>query len=320
MTSAMPGVTDPELEAVEQRLYELDPDGERVAAVLRDTLDQLYDGQRTGRWAYDQLHKTEKTHMGTLVEINLHREFGFDDGDDTDYRIVGIEVDCKFSMSSGAWMLPPESVDHICLVLWASDLENSWSAGLVRVDAAKLSPPNRDGKRRLTPEGRLLVRELWPKRGRLADNLLLHLDADIRRRIFAARARRGNQHGQARINELFRSVHGRIIRRAIVATVGQQDDFMKRARGNGGARTALRPEGILVLGQQDNDPRVAEDLGLPRPRKGEFVAARVVPVDAHDARPAAEIEGALWAIARETDPVVAAPEVPRRRTRPDDED
>ena len=39
-------------------------------------------------------------------------------------------------------------------------------------------------------------------------------------------------------------VQRRIIRRAELATVAQQDDFMKRARGNGGARTTLRPEGI----------------------------------------------------------------------------
>jgi Restriction endonuclease NaeI len=76
---------DAELDAVEAELYRLDPTGDQVAMVLRDTLDQLYDGQRTGRWTYDQLHKTEKTYMGTLVEINLHRQFGFDDGNATDY-------------------------------------------------------------------------------------------------------------------------------------------------------------------------------------------------------------------------------------------
>lgn len=322
MTSAAaPGsVADAELDKVERCLYELDPDGDRVATVLRDTLDQLYDGQRSGRWNYDQLHKTEKTHMGTLVEINLHREFGFADGDVTDYRIAGVQVDCKFSMSRGAWMLPPESVGHLCLVFWASDPESAWSAGLVRVDSTKLGPSNRDGKRRLTPESRALVRELWPDHGRLAENLLLHLDDATRTRIFAARARRGNQHGQARINELLRSVQGRIIRRAVVATVGQQDDFMKRVRGNGGSRTHLRSEGILVLGHQDNDPKVAEALGLPAPKKGEFVSARVVRVERKGDRRAAEITGMLWALAVEGEPVAPAPEVPRKRTREQSDD
>jgi hypothetical protein len=90
---------DPELSSVEARLRILDPAGAQVAEVLRDTLDQIYDGQHTGRWSYDQLHKTEKTHVGTLVEINLHRKFDFADGIVTDYRIAGVEVDCKYSMN-----------------------------------------------------------------------------------------------------------------------------------------------------------------------------------------------------------------------------
>src|ERR1017187_6617592 len=75
---------DPELSAVEAELHRLDPTGAQVARVLRDTLDQIYDGQRTGRWNYNQLYKTEKTHVGTLVEINLHRQFGFAEGSVTD--------------------------------------------------------------------------------------------------------------------------------------------------------------------------------------------------------------------------------------------
>src|SRR5579872_6818393 len=90
---------DQELEQVAERLLRLDPDGSRVAEVIRVTFDQLLDGQRTGRWDYRDLRKTEKTHMGTLVEINLHREFDFEDGRTMDYRIADVEVDCKFSQS-----------------------------------------------------------------------------------------------------------------------------------------------------------------------------------------------------------------------------
>ena len=88
------------------------------------------------------------------------------------------------------------------------------------------------------------------------------------------------------MNELFRSVQHVIIRRAVLETVAQQDDPMKRARGNGGARTQLQPEGIVVLGHQDNDPLVAEALGLQRPQKGEFISARVVRVAASTPQPA----------------------------------
>src|SRR5713226_8073210 len=135
-----PGGADPELDAVHAELCRQDPTGDTVARVLRDTLDQLYDGQHSGRWKYEQLRKTEKTHMGTLVEINLHRQFGFDDGDATDYRIAGIEVDCKYSMSYGGWELPPEATGHLCLVITANDADSSWTAGLVRVRPTFLRP------------------------------------------------------------------------------------------------------------------------------------------------------------------------------------
>lgn len=150
------------------------------------------------------------------------------------------------------------------------------------------------------------------RRGRLAENLFLHIDPRVREHVFNAKARRGTQHGQARTNELFRSVQRRIIRRAEVATVAQQDDFMKRARGNGGARTELRSEGILVLGHQDSDPLVAAELGLPVPRKGEFVSARVVPARADRDDPVAVISGRPWALARPGDPGVPAPVIPRQ--------
>jgi Restriction endonuclease NaeI len=308
----LPFGDDPDLEKVEAELYRLDPAGEHIARVLRDTLDQLYDGQHTGRWNYGQLHKTEKTHMGTLVEINLHRQFGFADGDVTDYRIAGIEVDCKYSMSYGGWELPPEVIGHICLVITASDTGSSWTAGLIRVRASYLRPvPNRDAKRQLKTAARAHIRSLWPAHGRLAENLFLHLDPGVRDAVFGARGARGVQHGQAKANELFRRVQGRVIRRAELATVAQQDDFMKRARGNGGARSHLRSEGILVLGHQDSDPLVARALGLPLPRKGEFISARVVPVAGERDGPAATIGGRRWALARPGDPVVPAPQMPR---------
>jgi hypothetical protein len=189
-------------------------------------------------------------------------------------------------------------------------------AGLVRVRPTFLRPgSNRDAKHQLTAAARAHIRRLWPDHRRLAENLFLHVDPDVRDRIFTARARQGTQHGQAKTNELFRLVQRRIIRRAELATVAQQDDFMKRARGNGGARTQLRPEGILVLGHQENDPLVATALGLPAPEKGEFISVRVIPAREERNGPVVVINGERWSIARAEDPVVAAPEVPRA-TRP----
>ena len=83
-----------------------------MAKVFRATFDQLYDGQHTGRYRLDQLFKTEKTHFGTLAEINLQRELQLDDGQVLDFSIAGHEVDCKYS-HTGAWMLPIESFEQI---------------------------------------------------------------------------------------------------------------------------------------------------------------------------------------------------------------
>lgn len=303
---------DRELDAVATELYQLDPSGDRIANVLRNTLDQLYDGQHTGRWSYDQLHKTEKTYMGTLVEINLHRAFDFADGDATDYRIAGIEVDCKYSMLFGGWEIPPEAIDHICLVIWASDKDSRWQAGLIRIrDEYLRSGANRDAKRQLKAADRDRIRWLWPDHGRLAPNVFLALSDDERERIFNARANRGDQHGQSRVNELFRTVQGRIVRRAELATVAQQADFMKRARASGGARTTLQREGIVILGHQGIDPYIAEALGLPVPRKGEFVAARVAPRAQEIGSRGVEIDNQWWAVANPEDPIVVAPDWPK---------
>jgi hypothetical protein len=304
---------DPELDIVEDELLRLDPTGDMVADVLRDTLDQLYDGQHSGRWSFEQLFKTEKTHMGTLVEINLQRRFRFDGGDATDYRIGGVQVDCKYSMREGGWTLPPEVVGHIALVVSADDSTSRWMAGLIRVEEALMNPGrNRDAKGVLSAAGRLRIRWLWERHGYLAPNLFLELDDATRTRIFSARSSRGSAHGQAKVNELFRSVQQRVIRRAELATVAQQDDFMKRARGNGGARTHLQPEGILVLGHQENDPLVARDLGLPVPAKGEFVSARVLPCEPSEEVDSAEISGNCWRLAGQGDPIVPAPTIPKK--------
>jgi hypothetical protein len=315
MPSKPEGVYDPEIELVAWELARLDPDGSRFARVLRETLDQLLDGRRTGRWDYTQLHKTEKTHMGTLVEINLHKEFSFEDGNVTDYQIAGIEVDCKFSQRVGGWEMGPEMVGHLCLVVTASDGASTWRAGLVRASVDHLrTVENRDAKRRLSESGVAAIKWLWPNHGQLDVNLLLHLDPTKRERIMTAQGAR-QRHGQARIYQLFRDVQGVKIRRTVLETVGYGlDDPMKRARGNGGARDALRPEGILVLGHQDSDPGVADALELPVPDKGELVAARVVPRPTpDDPRPAVQLEGDWWVVARADEPIVPAPRVPRAR-------
>ncbi len=294
---------DPELEAVAQEVRALDPGGLRTGKVLRDTLDQLYDGQRTGRYRWDQLNKTEKTHCGTLVEINLHRAFAFKDGASLDFQIAGCEVDCKYSQTLHGWMIPPEAAGHLCLLLWADDPRSQWSMGIVRASHSGLnSSSNRDRKATLNQEGRAAITWLFDC-APLPPNVLLQLDPEIVRRIMSQAS------GQKRINELFRSATGRIVGRVSVATVAQQDDFMKRVRANGGARTTLRPEGIVVLGQFASHAAIARQLGIPVPGPGDSISVRLAP--AKSSGPGiAEIDGQFWRTAHPNDPVVAAPELP----------
>lgn len=267
---------DAGVDAVAAELRRLDPDGTRMAKVFRATFDQLYDGQHTGRYSVDQLFKTEKTHFGTLIEINLQREFRLPDGDLLDFNIVGLEVDCKYS-HSGAWMLPMESFEQIILVTEADDQRSVWSAGVVRVTAEnRRTSENRDRKTGLNSHGRSQIRWLH-RNAPMQPNALLLLPPPVVGEIMSGRS------GQARVNELFRRATNRRLSRNIIATVAQQDDYMKRVRDNGGSRSALRPEGYLILGgdyfvQRD----IAAALGAVVPEPGEVVSVQVVPASPLD--------------------------------------
>lgn len=287
----------------------LDPDGSRTARVLRDTLDQLYNGQYTGRYRWDQLHKTEKTHCGTLVEINLHREFNFQDGEDLDYRVAGVDVDCKYSQRDGGWMIPSEARGKLCLLVTADDRTSTWSSGLLRMDDYRLNlGHNRDAKVTVKASERAAIR--WLARSReLPPNVLLDLSVGDQEAIFCGTS------GQVRVDELFRRTLGRRVGRGVVATVAQQADYMKRVRFNGGSRTRLAPEGIVILGDSARHREIASILDVEVPEKGESVAIRVVPA-APDTLRCFESDGRLWRLATTQDSVTPAPAMSNPRVAP----
>ena len=298
---------DPKLRTVAGELMSHDPSGQRVAGVLRRTYDMLLDGQHTGRYRWDQLYKTEKTHFGTLVEINLQREFGFADGKAMDFAICGIDVDCKYSQGLADWMIPPEAVGHIILGLWASDYQGKWSMGLVRASDNLLSSSrgNRDLKRRLSSVGKAAV--TWIFRGyELPENALLRIPATDVQRIFTC-----SSYGTKRVDMLFRLAQQRLISRTVVATVAQQEDYMKRVRGNGGSRSSLRPEGIVIIGQYDSHRRIAQTLAIPVPGPGESVSVRLARRGArHVGLSFVTLDGSDWVVAQPDDLVETAPVLP----------
>ena len=270
---ALPLPADPARDDVVRAMEALDPGGLITGQVLRDTFDQIYDGVRTQRYRWDQLFKTEKTHFGTLVEINLQREFKYADGAKLDYSIAGHDVDAKYSQSSGGWMLPPEAVGELCMVITASDQESRFSVGVVRASEHLLNVGrNRDAKATLSAVGRGTIAWLQ-KDADLPPNTLLHMPEEDVAAVLGAGA------GTARVSELFRQTAGQIVGRAAVATVAAQLDVTRRVRGGqSGSRDPLAAEGIVILGgAYDWQRAAARDLGLPVPRRTEYVAGHVAP-------------------------------------------
>ncbi|WP_205473025.1 NaeI family type II restriction endonuclease [Nocardioides sp. SYSU D00038] len=313
----LPGISnagldlDPARDEIANAFLRADPTGERMADVFRETFDLLYDGQHTGRYRWDQLMKTEKTHYGSMFEIILRRAFNDviddvpDDDSPLDYRVLGHDIDCKYSQNMNQWMLPPECFGHLLLVATSNDHRGIWSLGIVRAsDENRREKGNRDKKTQLNPRGTSQIQWLF-RDAQLPPNILLSLDTATIDRIFASRS------GAARIRELCRLVTGRIIGRNTVATVAQQDDYMARIRDNGGARTTLRPEGYLIPGGDYEVHRaVARQLGQPVPRDGEIVSFQVVPAGPSDTM-TVELDGRLWRAARAGEAITEpAPKLP----------
>ena len=270
------GAADPELAVVMAALLAGDPDGVRFARTLRRTYDEIYDGRNTGRFRWEHLKKTEKSHFGSLVEINLQREFSFDDGIILDYRIAGADVDCKWSQDGG-WMLPSEAIGHICLLVTGSDHLSVWSAGLIRaVEPLVKRPINRYDEKPLNAPDRPIIHRMW-KDELLPENVLLHIDPAVLQSVLVDLA--GPRRRRKRLDELFRRVPNRVIGRGVIATVAQQEDNKKRVRAIRESRQSLKPEGIVVFGDYPDHRKLALRLGLPSMGDGDSMSARLIQID-----------------------------------------
>lgn len=292
------------VEAIRDYLLTIDPSGSRTAGVMRNTFDVLYDGGRTGRFAVSQLMKTEKTHFGTLVEINMQREFKFDDGTKLDYRILGHEVDCKFSMTKWSWSIPQEARGEVLLVAWANDTSSLFSLGLIRAEESFLNlGQNRDRKTTFARQAaRDNIHWLFDDQP-MPENILLSFDELELEAIFQPKG------GAERVAELFRRSLLRPIPRVPIETVAQQLDPMKRIRYDGGARSTLRPEGIVILGTWQSHQAIAVALGLGPVPKKHFMAVQLAPTFDGSG---VVIDGLTWKLAEEGDEACDAPMLPSR--------
>lgn len=231
-----------------------------------EAVEFLLDPVRTGRTSIAELDKTEKTFIGLKIE-HFVRDFFDVPKDIRDLKIGKYDVDVKHTVGSN-WMIPPESsrVSGPCLLIITNEKQRTCSMGLILARPEYLTKGNRDQKGSISAAGKAnilwLIREAsWP-RDRWAG-------IDMKR----FRELRKMSGGTKRMAQFFRENLRKPIHRIVVqALLFDQKDFMKRVRGNGGARDALRSEGISVLSGA-YDKAVITSLSLPMLAQDEFIAS-----------------------------------------------
>jgi hypothetical protein len=190
---------------------------------IRQAIDEVIDGSRTGRYRYEELESQEKAYIGTRIEIVVRTEFELEPEGRLDTVIAGHPVDFKWS-AKGGWMIPTEAVGELCLLLKGDEVGGTFSVGLVRCTAERLNRgANKDGKRTLDKAGRAAIRWLV-KDGHLPASFLSTLDQETREAVLA------QPPGQARVREFFKRVTRRPVPREVIPTLAVQEDPMRRVR------------------------------------------------------------------------------------------
>lgn len=235
-----------------------------IPSLLRRATDEVIDGPRTGRFTIDELEKTEKTYLGTKVEILLRSWLELPKGAILDLSIDGVETDIKNTMANN-WMIPAEAIGHPCLLIKTDEKRSRFSIGILVAREEHLSiGKNRDGKRAVSAKGRghihwMICEQPYP------ENIWSGLSAELRNEIVS------HPLGTKRVAALFRLVQRKPISRVQVLTMAPQRDGMKRLRKNGGARDSLARNGVAILSGA-YDKELIERLKLPHCNKDEFIS------------------------------------------------
>jgi Restriction endonuclease NaeI len=235
-----------------------------VPPLFRQAVDEVIDAPRTNRFTIVELEKTEKTYLGTKVEILLRDFLKLPKGRVLDLSVDGVEVDIKNTMQR-AWTIPLESHNHPALLLRLNEAAALCDVGLVVVRPAYLNAgQNRDAKRTLSAEG---ITNIWwlLRRHPYPPNFWEVLPEAGRREIFAAGS------ASSRLALLFAKLQRQPISRLQVQAVAQQHDYMKRLRRNGGARDSLAAAGIVLLSGR-TDSSLISALGLAPVTVEEFIS------------------------------------------------
>lgn len=240
---------------------------EKLRSFFRSAIDEVIDTSRTGRFTLAELEKTEKTYLGTKFEILIRDWLQVPRGVVLDLLIGGEEVDVK-STTGGAsgWMIPPEAIDRLCILLRVNEVQSICAVGLARARSGYLrTGQNRDAKTSFSAAGRSNIWWIaldFP----YTPNFWTQIDLMLRQQIMAPKG------GTARLATLFENCLEMPVSRVLIASIAAQDDFMKRIRRNGGARDVLAPKGIAIL-YAEKDRKLMESLEIKFGTR-EFVSYR----------------------------------------------
>ncbi len=272
----MPGTStkvDTAQAAVDTRLRALaghDP-AEKFGRAVRQAIDEVLDGPRTGRCRLAELAKTEKTYVGTKVEIVVRTSLGLERGPILDLEVEGHPVDIKWAMNS-VWQIPQEAVGQLCLCIGGIEDLSRFQVGLIRCNEAWLNlGENRDRKRTLSAVGRSEMSLLVPP-SPLPVNFVEQMDPEKRIAVM------GEPTIQTRVTSLFTQLPRTPIPRNAVATVARTTgDPLRRVRADAWAGNPLGE--IKILSARYGNP-VVEALGYPRLERDEFMSVPKAEIDA----------------------------------------
>lgn len=235
-----------------------------IPGLFRTAIDEVIDAPRTNRFTLSETEKTEKTYLGTKIEILLRNHLELPKGKTLDLNIDGIECDIKNTMGVN-WSIPQENVGRPAILIRQNDKTARCDFGIAVLRDSYLNKGhNQDKKRGLAAAH---FGDVWwiLKDHRYPANFWEVLPKSTRDEITAAGA------GTARVAKLFDLVRNTPVSRTQVQAIAQQHDYMKRIRRHGGARDLLAPKGIAILwGQGDRD--LITKLGLGNLYADEFIS------------------------------------------------
>ncbi|MDP1730513.1 MAG: NaeI family type II restriction endonuclease [Devosia sp.] len=241
--------------------------------IVQDAIDFVIDPVRTARTRIVDLDNVEKTFVGLKVE-HFFRDFIDVPKGIRDLSIDGIDVDIKNTVGT-TWTIPPETYRNSepVLLFLIADALGHCSVGLMVAKPEYLRPgENRDTKRSVSASARAHIRWLIEKE-RLPDSRWVGIDMARFREL---RKLRG---GSLRAASFFRENLDHPVHRSVVQSLlFDQRDYMKRLRGNHGARDQLFDDGIALLSGAYHNSLIAA-FGLPQCESDEHIAHKMTQAD-----------------------------------------